>query len=140
MFVTADQLICHIVGDYLLQSEYCALEKTKKSVAAFVHAVLYTIPFIFVTQKWYSLLMICISHFLIDRWRLARYVCWAKNFLAPRWIEVQGDTKRLCNLPWVECSTTGYTPGTPEWMSTWLMIIIDNCIHILINALAIKYG
>ena len=31
----------------------------------------------------------------------------------------------------------GYPPGTPDWMSTWLMIITDNTLHILIAVICI---
>jgi hypothetical protein len=82
--ITATQLVAHAVGDYLLQSDWMANEKTKKSVAALAHAVMYTLPFLFLTTSWKALLFIAGTHFIIDRWRLARYVVWAKNFLAPR--------------------------------------------------------
>lgn len=143
MFVTADQIIAHCVGDYILQSDYMAENKTKKSAAAAVHAITYTLPFLFFTVKWQALAIICISHFIIDRWRLARYVCWIKNFIAPRYIEIMGDSyktdKMVRNLPWSECSATGYPPGKPIWMTVWLMIIADNVIHIIINATALKW-
>ena len=55
---TADQLIAHAVGDYILQSDWMALEKTKRSLAAAVHALTYTLPFLFLTssRSGYSLL------------------------------------------------------------------------------------
>jgi len=31
----------------------------------------------------------------------------------------------------------GYPPGTPDWLSTWLMIITDNTLHILIAVICI---
>lgn len=49
-------------------------------------------------------------------------------------------TIRECrNLPFKDCSLTGYPPSTPPWLSFWLLIILDNLIHIGINAAAIKY-
>ena len=88
--LTADQIVAHLVGDYLLQSDWMANEKTKKSLAALAHAVSYTVPFLCLTLKWQALVFVCVTHFVIDRWRLARYVCWLKNFFAPRWIERAG--------------------------------------------------
>lgn len=81
---TVDALIAHAVGDYVLQSDWMATEKVKRSVAAAAHALCYTVPFLFLTRNPIALAVICSTHFVIDRWRLARYVCWAKNFLAPR--------------------------------------------------------
>lgn len=142
MFITADQIIAHCVGDYLLQSDWQAAEKTKKSTAAAIHAITYTFPFLFFTRRWEALTFICVSHFIIDRWRLARHVCWLKNFIAPRYIEMIGETdqvnKMVRNLPWSECSVTGYPPGEPVWLTVWLMIIVDNIIHIIINASVLK--
>ena len=79
MFVTADQILAHLIGDYVLQSHWMAQEKTKQSFAAAVHATTYTLPFLFLTQSVAALAFILWTHFLIDRFRLARYVVWAKN-------------------------------------------------------------
>ena len=37
--ITADQLLAHAVGDYVLQSDWMATEKATKSLAALAHAV-----------------------------------------------------------------------------------------------------
>ncbi len=121
---SADQIVAHLVGDYLFQSHWMATNKTSKSVAAFVHAVTYTIPFLFLSTNEWALFVICVSHFVIDRWRLARFVCWFKNY---PW------------EPWEKCSTTGYPSDVPPWLSVWLLIISDNTIHIICNGLALHY-
>lgn len=127
--ITADQLVAHLVGDYILQSDWMALEKTKKSVAAAAHAVVYTLPFVFITQSPGALITICGTHFIIDRWRLARFVVWAKNYLAPpKW-----------HYKWSECVGTGYHKSRPEWIAVWLLIIADNTMHIIINGVAIRW-
>lgn len=83
-------IVLHLFGDYVVQSDWMANAKTKASVPALAHAVTYTVPFWLVLPSWQALLLIGGSHFVIDRWRLARYVCWAKNFLGPReeWVAV----------------------------------------------------
>jgi len=141
---TADQLVAHAVGDYVLQSDWMANEKTKRSVAAVVHALCYTIPFVFLTWSWQALLVVTVTHFVIDRWRLARFVCWVKNFLSPRRTETPldmfgGSDISLWWHPWAECSGTGYHSSRPPWMAVWLMIIADNVMHVTINALALRY-
>jgi hypothetical protein len=141
MFVTADQLALHVLGDYVLQSDWMASEKVKRSIAALAHVVLYTLPFLSLTQSPIALAVILGSHFIIDRWRLARYVVWAKNFLAPKWIRVgEGEATRLVrNLPWEECKGNGYDPQRPAWLTTWLMIAADNLMHVLCNAAALRW-
>ena len=150
---TMAQLIAHLVGDYMLQSDWAAAEKTKKSLAALMHVLTYMVPFLILTRNPYTLAVIVGTHFVIDRWRLARYVCWAKNFLAPPHIERKtcgclpnegrcpdcGKSTWVRNLPWAECSGTGYGPDKPPFMAVWLMIITDNTMHLICNYLALKY-
>ena len=126
---TADQLVAHAVGDYVLQSDWCANEKTKRSLAAFVHVVLYAVPFLLITMSPWAISAIMATHFAIDRWRLARFVCWAKNWIGP-----PGS-----NGPWRDRSSTGYDPHRPPWLAVWLMIITDNIMHVAINAAAIRW-
>ena len=40
---------------------------------------------------------------------------------------------------WKDCSVNGYNKDIPVWLSTWLLIITDNTIHLIINYLALKY-
>ncbi len=84
-------------------------------------------PFLLITQEPLALGIIAGSHFVIDRWRLARMLIWAKNRPWPG------------SRPWSECRATGYPPDLPVWMSTWLMILVDNILHLLINGIAIHY-
>ena len=121
MIFTADQIVAHLIGDYIFQSHWMATEKTKNSVAAAVHAITYSIPFLFITQSPETLAIICGTHFLVDRFRIARFVVWFKND------------------PWKPLTATGYQDDVPPWLSVWLLIIADNTIHIAINGLAIWY-
>lgn len=116
---TADQIVAHLVGDYILQSHWMATEKTKQSLAAAVHAVTYTLPFLFLTLDPLALSVIAGTHFAIDRYRLARFVVWFKNGM---------------NGP---ITATGYSEDVPMWMSVWLLIIADNTLHLICNALAL---
>jgi len=120
------QLILHLIGDYVTQSDWMAQNKTKSTWAAFVHATIYSLPFLIIASP-LAVLVIWATHLLIDRFRLARYVAYGKNFIAPRssW------------KPWSECSGTGYHKDTPPWLAVWLMIICDNTMHLAINYAAI---
>jgi hypothetical protein len=142
MFITADQILLHLVGDYLLQNDWMAANKTKRLSAAFVHASIYSVPFCWVVSNAYGLLFIVITHAFIDRYRLSRYPLWARNYLSPKWIEETDDNGTVIgerrNLPWKDCSDTGFLPGKPVWLSTWLLIISDNIIHVILNGIAIK--
>lgn len=144
--ITANQLVAHLVGDYVLQSDWMATEKTKRSIAAFVHAFVYSLCFLALRPSAAALFVIFFTHFLIDRFRLARYVCWSKNFLAPpettafeNHVGGQRLTTTVWWHPWSECSATGYHKDRPPWLAVWLLIIADNTLHILINGLALYF-
>lgn len=119
--ITADQLLAHAVGDYLLQSHWMAQRKTSQSFAATVHALTYALPFLLLRPSWWALVVIVGSHFLIDRFRLARVVCWVKNG------------------PWREPTATGYPDDVPPWLAVWLLVIADNTIHVAINGAALRW-
>ena len=177
MLVTFDQIICHFIGDFFLQSDWMASNKYAKFWVALLHARFYTLPFLFLTQSIPALWFICVSHALYDHYKVANYIAWAKNFIAPKWIELyhegwvchkchrsmlidasKVEHKVTCpgcgsdnteqtestaymarNYPWKECTLTGSSPQRPIWLTCWLGIIIDNCCHIILNAVAIKY-
>lgn len=133
------QLILHLLGDYVTQSDWMAQKKTSSSWAALCHATVYALPFLAIASL-YAWLVIWITHFFIDRFRLARYVVYAKNFLSPR------ETRTPHNFeiktwwhPWSECSKTGYHDSTPPFLAVWLLIAADNTLHLAINALAIAW-
>ena len=119
-------VLAHLVGDYLLQSHWMATEKTKRWWPAIAHGLTYASPYVFVTQSLAALVVIAATHVVIDRFRLARHVVWAKNQLAPRRAR-PGHT------------TTGYPDETPAWLAVWLLIVADNTLHLLINTAAVVW-
>jgi Protein of unknown function (DUF3307) len=119
--ITADQILCSLVGDYILQNDWMARNKVKSSFVCAVHVVMYTLPFLLLTTSWRALAVISVTHFIIDRWRLARFVGWIKN----GW--------------WLPLTPTGYQDHVPPFMAVWLMIITDNILHIAINGAALTY-
>lgn len=157
-----EQLILHLFGDYVTQSDWMAQNKTKQSVPAAAHALVYSLPFLLIVNRahspWMAWLVILSTHFLIDRFRLARYVVWAKNLLAPEWTwycdspesanaphnpgcptERCDYCRKVRTLPWKDCTGTGYPPNRPEWLAVWLLIVADNTIHLICNYAALRY-
>lgn len=124
-------VILHIVGDYLIQSHWMATEKIHRWWPAIVHGVTYTIPFLLLTRSPLALLVICVTHIIIDHYRLAKHLIWIKNFLAPR---------SYHKPTWSEAKyNNGFSENVPMWLSMWLMIINDNTVHILINFAALTW-
>lgn len=120
------QLILHLFGDYVTQSDWMANRKTSSTWAAFCHATVYSFPFHWICG-WRALFIIWATHLIIDRFRIARYVVFAKNFMG--WPFPQ----------WSDCKGTGYPSARPPWMAVWLLIAADNTLHLAINYLAIGW-
>src|SRR5438477_5550079 len=120
-----EQLLLHLIGDYLTQSDWMAINKVKRSLPALIHVTIYSFPFLLLTKSYNALFIIWFTHFLIDRFRLARYVVFIKNFIAPQF------------PTWNDCKDTGYPNDRPSWLTVWLLIIADNILHLTINYIAL---
>ena len=126
MFFSADAIVLHLFGDYITQTDKMAKTKTASWLWAIIHAIVYTLPFMLLTMSLPALLIIFASHAVIDRYRLVRYLIFAKNWVSDR------------GMKWSECSGTGFHSSAPPWLAFWLMIIVDNTCHIIINQLCIN--
>jgi len=130
LHITANQLFCHAIGDYLLQSSWMATGKRRKWLPAIAHVCTYSLPFampfLIGDMSWAGLAFIAGSHLVIDHFGLARYLVFLKNFLSP-----PGEWKT-----WNDCVATGYSPEVPDFLAVWLMIIADNVLHVACNAIA----
>jgi hypothetical protein len=121
------ELLAHLWGDYVLQTERMALRKAISWRWATIHAACYTLPFLFITLDLGSLFVIFSTHVVIDRLALARRLVMCRN----AWDLVgRGD-----NLN----ATTGFSEKIPAWLAFGLMVIVDNTIHLTINHWAIHY-
>jgi hypothetical protein len=119
------ELLAHLVGDYLVQSDWMANEKLRRHGPALLHAASYTMCFVPITRNWRALVVIGGTHFVIDRWRLARHVAWASNQPAPARFRPPH-------------TATGYSVDRPDWLTGWLLIITDNTMHLAINRWALS--
>lgn len=121
-----EQLILHLIGDYITQSHWMAVNKTKAWWPACVHSILYSLPFMLIGGHC-AVLAIWLTHLFIDRFRLARFVVFAKNHLGSPLPE------------WSDCSATGFSSDTPPWLAVWLLIIVDNTLHLAINYVSLRW-
>lgn len=122
-----EQLLLHLIGDYITQTDWMAQNKAKNWGVAYLHACVYALPFILLSPSVIAWFCILWTHFIIDHFRLARYVVFAKNWITQP------------SLKWADCSTTGYHKDTPPWLAFWLLIIADNTMHLTINYAALRW-
>lgn len=124
-----EQLLAHLFGDYILQTDHMADRKAKSIFVALWHACVYTLPFLLLTHSWAALAAIIGTHAVIDRYRLAKYVVWAKNQFAPA----------AYRYPLSRAAWHGYQDAKPDWLAGWLYILADNACHLLINYAALRW-
>jgi hypothetical protein len=110
------QVLFHLWGDYIFQNDYLATNKIEFTlrgwIACFIHSILYSIPFLFIGSL-NAVTVIFITHFFIDKFRLAKYIIRLKN--------------------WEWKTKSGFPESTPPFIYTWVIIIVDNIIHVTIN-------
>lgn len=112
-----EQLLLHLLGDFITQNDWMALNKKKPTLTGFlacqVHCILYALPFLLLGTP-FQVFLIYFSHYAIDRSNL---VAW---FLAYR-----NGVKDIHNF--------GFSHERPSFISVWLFIITDNTFHLLCN-------
>ena len=125
------QILCHLWGDYILQNDWMALNKQKNTVKGYLalisHAVFYSAPFAVVAGLGLSphfniwgFLWIVVTHAIIDKFPLGMWVTRLKNW---NW----GNAGKV----------EGMIFGRPPYLIVWLMILIDNTIHLTLNAIGL---
>lgn len=124
------QLFAHFFGDYILQAGDVATTKSTTSRICRYHVGLYLITFILMGASFSALCVVGVTHYLIDRYRLPKYLIYLKDHLL---------AFDIPKRPWRPMTDTGMSPETPIYLATWLFIITDNLIHIVINNLALHY-
>lgn len=59
-------IFCHVIGDYLFQSDYIADNKGKSWYILFVHCVLYGVPFVITFGVDWRVVLLMAIHFPVD--------------------------------------------------------------------------
>jgi len=121
-----EQLILHLIGDYITQTNWMAKNKNNILIVA-IHAALYSLPFFLLSSSILAITVIFTSHVVIDRYRLARFIIFAKNKVTEP------------SLQWVDAQKTGFHKDIPDWLAGWLLIIVDNTMHLAINYASLRW-
>jgi hypothetical protein len=80
-------LLAHLVGDYLFQNRWMALNKRRNAWICFLHSTIYALSVALICGWWDErLLLVLFSHDLIDYFRIG--ALWSKY--------IKGETE----LPW----------------------------------------
>lgn len=103
-------LLAHLVGDFILQTDWMASGKKKKSWICAIHVMTYLIPFAVIQISWLPLLLIGVQHFAQDR----------SGFV--RWFMGVTEHKSFAEPP----------------MAPWSVILVDNILHLVWIAVVIE--
>ncbi len=157
------QLLTHLFGDFVLQTDWMALNKSKRTLPCLVHVLIYTSCFLLLTTSRKALLVIGATHFVIDRFpMILRRLIWLKNHFPTmkyppfRYCDATGYyddspytsdnaemVKKLGGIRMNTCVGHVYTNwwGRPRhfFITIWLYIVTDNSFHLLCNYLILKY-
>jgi hypothetical protein len=68
-------VLAHFIGDFLLQTEWMAINKKKSDFACTVHVFAYMIPFFFTDLSAIQLALIFVQHYLQDRTTFVAWYC-----------------------------------------------------------------
>ena len=143
-----EQLLIHLFGDFVLQTDKQALNKKKNTYYGFrmclTHCAIYTFPFILLTQSLTALVVIFSTHFVIDKTNIVAYFIAIKNGTRAYYrskvpILLRSSKTEEDLSTYYDISNFGFNVERPFAISIWLMIITDNTIHLIINYFAIKY-
>ena len=99
-------IYAHLIGDYLIQTDWMANGKKLKSWICAVHVLTYLIPFLFTQMSWWQLVLIGVEHFMQDRTGFVVWLMKAKGSAA-------------------------FAAGP---CSPWSIIVTDNVLHVLFMA------
>ena len=96
-------LIAHLVGDYILQSDWMAENKKKSNIACLIHTIFYVLPFLLISYiSLWQIIIMAIQHYYQDRYN---FVVW--------FMKVKGSPN------------FAKSPMTP-----WSIILTDNILHL----------
>lgn len=135
-------LLGYLVGDYLLQNEFIALNKSKNNltgwITAIVHCLLYTFAVCLIMWNfdWYWILIVFSSHFPIDKFGLAeKYMHYIKgkglkDFINKNnWIvDIETASKPIKVHTRYDILEGGFT--------AFIYAVTDNTLHLLIMYIA----
>lgn len=96
-------IIAHLIGDYLLQTDWMAKQKKITSWACIIHVLSYMVPFLFCGLPAWALFAIGAQHFAQDRWG---FVVWLMN-------------------------KKGSADFAKPPMAPWSIIVTDNVLHVV---------
>lgn len=118
-----NQIFLHFVGDYMLQNAWMSARKTRSWAVAFLHALVYGIPFLIGLEiSFWTWSVLVVSHMLTDRLQLAAFLLFCSNRLLMPYLE----------WDWVRCNN-GFPVTAPVRTVMMVSMAVDSALHLSTN-------
>jgi hypothetical protein len=95
--------VAHLIGDFILQNDWMAVNKKQRTVSCSIHVVLYLVPFLLTDLVWWQILLIGIQHFVQDR---TEFIFWwmraCKRVHPDHWKELPLYVDQAFHIMWIE--------------------------------------
>ena len=105
-------LVAHLVGDFLLQTDWMAQNKKRSSFVCTVHVMAYMVPFLFLNLAWWQLAIIAAQHWIQDK---TNFVTWYMQ-------------------------AVGKAEFAKPPLAPWSIFVVDATFHILAIAIVVNTG
>ena len=106
--------VSHLIGDFILQNEWMAVNKKNRSLACLVHTLVYLIPFLICQLQWWQIALIAIQHFIQDRTEIIMWWgrVWKRTDLK-RWNALPLFVDQAFHIVWIEIVLLAGEKGLP---------------------------
>jgi len=128
----------HLVGDYLLQNEEMAINKSKYNLIGWIycliHCILYTIAVCTIMWNFnpYWVTAVFLSHFLIDKFGIAEwYLANIKGRSLKKYVDPYGNLDEIIYIPKPKVEINRYD-ALQGGFTAVVYTLTDNTMHLLL--------
>lgn len=133
-----EMLLGHLVGDYLLQNEWMAMNKSKNTrigwLAASIHCIIYTLAICLFMQNFDPIWMVVVflSHFPIDKFALAeKYMHYIKGKGMKDYVKKDGWMDGLVYIKTAKKELNSYDVLEGGFTAI-VYTVTDNALHLIL--------
>lgn len=135
-----EMFLGHLVGDYLFQNEWMALNKAKNNkigwLSAFIHCIIYTLSVCTIMWNFniYWIYIVFLTHFPLDKFRIADlYMTYIKGYGLKQYIDDVNNQKE-----WEYIKSTTGNQMLKGGFTAYVYILTDNTMHLLLMWIGYK--
>lgn len=128
-------LLGHLVGDYLLQNNWMAMNKSGSTFKCLIHCLIYTVAVCLICwiPDWRWFVIVFLSHYFIDRYSLAdKWLKLIKGRSLTEFLNADNSSKQLTSDFFNHIILRG-------GFTSLVYCVADNTMHLLIMYYGMKF-